>query len=73
MSDLDDLGRRHKQLLRELAELKAPLHAAMIAERAAKATQNDIRERSGYKTIQQVRVILGEAQPSKRSGSKPAD
>ena len=73
MGDLDDLGRRHKELLRELADLKAPLHAAMKAERRTGTTQNDIRERSGYKTIQQVRVILGEAQPSERADSKQAD
>jgi hypothetical protein len=61
MSELDDLGARHKELLRELEEIKPALHAAMRAERAAGATQNDVRERSGYKTIQQVRVITGEA------------
>ena len=60
MSELDRLGKRHKQLLRELEDLKAPLHEAMRAERKAGATQNDVRERSGYKTIQQVRVITGE-------------
>jgi hypothetical protein len=60
MAELDELGARHKQLLAELDALKPQLHAAMRAERAKKATQNEIRERSGYKTIQQVRVILGE-------------
>lgn len=58
--ELDRLGARHRKLLRELEEIKAPLHEAMRAARAAGATQNDIRERSGYKTVQQVRVILGE-------------
>lgn len=61
MTDLDRLGAEHKRLLAELEELKPLLHEAMRDARAAKATQNEIRERSGYKTIQQVRVILGEA------------
>lgn len=61
VTELDRLGQRHKELLRELEELKPALHAAMVEERQAGATQNDIRERSGYKTIQQVRVITGEA------------
>jgi len=66
MSTLDELGTRHKKILRELEELKPKLHAAMLAERfnadgTFKCTQNDIRDRSGYKTVQQVRVITGEA------------
>jgi hypothetical protein len=61
VTELDRLGQRHKELLRELEELKPALHEAMRTERQAGATQNDIRERSGYKTIQQVRVITGEA------------
>lgn len=66
MSELDDLGARHKALLRELEEMKPALHAAMRAERfnpdgTPNATQSDIMIRSGYKTIQQVRVITGEA------------
>lgn len=67
MSELDDLGARHKELLRELDEIKPALHAAMRAERAKKVTQAEIRERSGYKTIQQVRVITGEAMKADRS------
>lgn len=62
MTDLDDLGKKHKRLLRELDELKPALHEAMRKERTAGATQREIMERSGYKTIQQVRVITGEAQ-----------
>ncbi len=65
MTELDKLGARHRKLLADLEALKAPLHDAMRAERAAGATQNEIRERSGYKTIQQVRVILGEVKPRK--------
>lgn len=61
MTELDDLGRKHKRLLRELEELKPALHDAMRRERATGATQREIMERSGYKTIQQVRVITGEA------------
>lgn len=67
MSTLDELGARHKELLAELEELKPKLHAAMRKERAklgkdgkSTATQADIMQRSGYKTIQQVRVVLGE-------------
>lgn len=67
MNELDRLGLRHKMLLRELEELKGPLHDAMRAERLAGATQNEIRERSGYKTIQQVRVITGEAEKVSRA------
>lgn len=70
MSDLDRLGQRHKQLLRELEELKPTLHEAMRAERLAGATQNDIRERSGYKTIQQVRIHTGEAEKVSRAKPK---
>jgi hypothetical protein len=65
VSELDKLGARHKKLLAELDELKPKLQEAMRSARAAGATQNEIRERSGYKTIQQVRVILGEV----KSGS----
>jgi hypothetical protein len=66
MAELDDLGAHHKQLLSDLEELKPKLHEAMRTERAAGATQNGIRERSGYKTIQQVRHILGEIKPADR-------
>ena len=61
MSELDDLGTRHKALLRELEDLKPKLHAAMRAGRHAGMTQRELMERSGYKTIQQVRSITGEA------------
>lgn len=70
VTELDRLGQRHKELLRELDELKPALHEAMCAERQAGATQNDIRERSGYKTIQQVRVITGEAEKVSRAKPK---
>lgn len=61
MSDLDRLGAERTRLLAELDDVTADLHTVMREERARGATQNEIRERSGYKTIQQVRVILGEA------------
>lgn len=64
--DLDQLGARHKELIRELAELKPKLHAAIRAARAAKASQVDLMQRSGYKTVQQIRVITGEAQRAER-------
>lgn len=67
MSELDKLGARHKELLAELDELKPKLHEAMRAERAKLGpdgkhlvTQREVMELSGYKTIHQVRVILGE-------------
>lgn len=77
MSTLDELGQRHKELVRELDELKPKLHAAMLAERfnadgTPKNTQNNIRDRSGYKTVQQVRVITGEA-PASTSRSTAAE
>ncbi len=69
VNELDKLGTRHKKLLAEIEELKPKLHDAMRAERAKLdadgkhlVSQREIMERSGYKTIQQVRVITGEAQ-----------
>lgn len=59
MTELDKLGARHKKLLAELDELKPKLHEAMRTERATGMTQREIMEKSGYKTIQQVRVITG--------------
>jgi hypothetical protein len=73
MSTLDELGTRHKAALAEIAAIKDDLHAAMRAERfnqdgSHKTTQSDIMIRSGYKTIQQVRVITGEAkEPAKKA------
>lgn len=67
MSELDELGQRHKELLAELEELKPKLHAAIRAERAEKVSQRSLMERSGYKTVQQIRVITGEAK-----GKEPA-
>lgn len=61
MSDLDRLGARHKKLLSELEELKPQLKDAIRAARADGMKQNEIMQRSGYKTIQQIRVITGEA------------
>lgn len=61
MSELDKLGAEHKRLKTEWEALKPKLHAAMLAERAAGATQNNVRERSGYATLQRVRIILGES------------
>lgn len=61
LDDLDRLGAKRKRLLRELDELTPALHDAMRAARTAKVTQAEIQARSGYKTIQQVRVITGEA------------
>jgi hypothetical protein len=55
--DLDRLGRRHKQLRQQLESLLPELHEAMRAERAAEVTLREIMERSGYRTIQQVREI----------------
>jgi hypothetical protein len=68
--DLDQLGARHKELLRELAELKPKLHAAIRAARAAKVSQVDLMQRSGYRTVQQIRVITGEAKSTQRGTSE---
>jgi AmiR/NasT family two-component response regulator len=62
MTTLDDLGKKHRRLLRELEELKPQLHEAIRTERAAGTKQRELMERSGYKTIQQIRVITGEAE-----------
>lgn len=62
MTALDDLGKKHKRLLRELEELKPQLHEAIRAERAAGVTLQGIQERSGYKTIQQIRTILAKGE-----------
>ncbi len=68
MNELDKLGARHKRLLAEIEELKPKLHEAMRAERAKLGpdgkhlvSQREVMERSGYKTIKQVRVITGES------------
>jgi hypothetical protein len=55
--DLDRLGRRHKQHRQQGETLFPELHAAMRAARAANLTYREIMERSGYRTIQQVREI----------------
>lgn len=70
MTELDRLGTRHRKLIAELEAIKGPLHEAMREARAASVTQREIMERSGYKTIQQVRVILGEAKGATRAEPK---
>lgn len=67
MNELDRLGARRRKLIAELEDLEPKLHGAMRDERAKRDangkhlhTQREIMERSSYKTIQQVRVILGE-------------
>lgn len=67
MAALDELGKKHKRLTRELEELKPQLHTAIRAERAAGATQREVMERAGYKTIQQIRTITGEAGATRRT------
>jgi hypothetical protein len=57
MEELDRLGRRHKQLRTQLDELRPQLHAAIRAARAAGATYAELMDRSGYRTIQQIREI----------------
>jgi hypothetical protein len=68
VNELDKLGARHKKLLAEIEELKPKLHEAMRTERSRLGpdgkrlvSQREIMERSGYKTIKQVREITGEA------------
>lgn len=68
MSELDELGKRHKRIQREMEELRPLLHAAIRAERAAGVLQRELMERSGYKTIQQIRTITGEAKGKEAAG-----
>ncbi|HEU0241210.1 MAG TPA: hypothetical protein VFR11_18310 [Micromonosporaceae bacterium] len=66
MATLDELGRRHRRLRDELTKVRAELAPAMREARAAGATQEQVRLRSGYKTLQQVRTILGETKQTRR-------
>ncbi|HEU0239021.1 MAG TPA: hypothetical protein VFR11_07030 [Micromonosporaceae bacterium] len=68
---LDELGARHRQLRDELAEVRAALAKEMRKARAAGITQEEIGRRAGYKTLFQVRLILGEAAPQyKKRGER---
>jgi len=72
---LDELGARHRQLRDELAEVRAALTKEMRKARASGMTQEEIGRRAGYKTLFQVRLILGEAAPQykKRGDRESAD
>lgn len=67
MTKLDELGRRYKKLVAELEALKPQLHDEIRRERAAGVSQRELMERSGYKTIQQIRTITQEAGRSKET------
>lgn len=58
MTDLDTLGKRHRRLQTELAEVREQLADAIRAERATGATYVDLMNRSGYTSIETVRQIV---------------
>jgi hypothetical protein len=58
MTDLDTLGRRHRKLLAELDALQERLADAIRAERAAGATYADLMARSGYRSVEAIRLIV---------------
>jgi hypothetical protein len=58
MTDLDTLGRRHRKLVADLAELREQLADAMRTDREAGATYVDLMNRSGYTSIETVRQIV---------------
>ena len=58
MTDLDQLGRRHRKLQADLAALRVELADAIRAERLAGATYQDLLQRSGYTSIETIRQII---------------
>ncbi|HWB35696.1 MAG TPA: hypothetical protein VHA75_06700 [Rugosimonospora sp.] len=59
MSEIDDLGTRHKALLSELEQLKPLLDDAIRAERETTgASYVDLMNRSGYKSTETIRQVL---------------
>lgn len=63
MTGIDQLGRRHRKLLADLAALRVELAEAIRAERLAGATYADLMTRSGYTSIETIRQIVA---PEKR-------
>lgn len=73
LAELDEIGTKHKEHLSAIKALKPHLHKLMRQARALVhadgehlITQGVVRDLSGYKTIQQVRVITGEAGPQEQ-------
>jgi hypothetical protein len=63
MTGIDQLGRRHRKLLADLAALRVDLAEAIRAEHATGATYADLMMRSGYTSLETIRQILA---PEKR-------
>lgn len=63
MTGIDQLGRRHRKLLADLAALRVELADAIRTEKAAGATYADLMMRSGYTSIETIRQIVD---PGKR-------
>lgn len=75
MTDLDALGRRHRKLQADLAEVREQLAPAMREARKAGATLVDVMNRSGYASVETVRQILDPAvrgQANTRRRERPA-
>lgn len=58
MSNLDDLGARHRELQDELDDVREALAGEIRAERGDGATLVELMNRSGYKSIETIRQIL---------------
>jgi hypothetical protein len=58
MTDLDQLGRRHRKLMADLADLRDELAHAIRDERARGATVIDLLQRSGYTSAETIRRIV---------------
>lgn len=73
MNELDRLGGERKRLMAKLDALEPALHEAMRAARKMEPqpSQQDIMDRSGYRSLVTVRKILGEGdQPPGRPRKK---
>ena len=58
MANLDTLGKRHRQLQDELAEVRDALAGEIRTEREHGATLVQLMNRSGYSSIETIRQIL---------------
>lgn len=58
MTDLDQLGQRHRELQAELAAIREKLAPAIREERGKGATYVELMTRSGYSSIETIRNIL---------------
>jgi hypothetical protein len=60
---LEELGKRHRQIMARIERLRPKLDAAIRKERAAGATHVNLWRRSGYKSLGQIRRILQQVRP----------